>query len=99
SQAAPEEFHRVSQELSWWIAGIAVLADWLGSNTDYFPYRADPDAPMSLREYWDLARQQAVTALDATGVLPVRCERALSFAELFPHIAKPSPLQSWAASV
>ena len=99
SQAAPEEFHRVSQELSWWIAGIAVLADWLGSNTDYFPYRADPDAPMSLRDYWDLARQQAVTALDATGVLPVRCGRALSFAELFPHIAKPSPLQSWAAGV
>ena len=27
-----------SQELSWWMAGLAVLAGWLGSNTTYFAY-------------------------------------------------------------
>ncbi|MBK7490727.1 MAG: CRISPR-associated endonuclease Cas3'' [Nitrosomonas sp.] len=50
------KFEHVSQALSWWFAGITVLADWLGSNTDYFPYQA---AHMSSEEYWHYARQQA----------------------------------------
>lgn len=93
-----ETFHRSSMELSWWIAGLAVLADWLGSNTDFFRYCAAPDHPRPLADYWEHATRQAVTALDAAGVSPVRSERTLSFAELFPHIAAPSPLQSWVAT-
>lgn len=94
-----ETFHRSSMELSWWIAGLAVLADWLGSNTDFFRYCAVPDHPSPLADYWKHAARQAVTALDAAGVSPVRGERTLSFAELFPDIATASPLQNWVATV
>lgn len=99
SASGVETFHRSSMELSWWIAGLAVLADWLGSNTDFFGYRADLDRPLPLGDYWEHAARQAVTALDAAGVSPVRSERSLSFAELFPDIAAPSPLQNWVATV
>jgi CRISPR-associated endonuclease/helicase Cas3 len=94
-----ESFYQVSKELSWWIAGLTVLADWIGSNTDFFPYRADPDRPMGLTDYFALAGEQAVMALDATDVLPVRSERPLGFAEMYPYIAHPSPLQNWALTV
>ncbi len=94
----PEAFERASQELSWWIAGLAVLADWLGSNTDYFAYRADPDDPLPLREYWAHAKEQAKVALDHSGVLLLHGGGALPFQSLFPKITTPSPLQSWAAT-
>ena len=47
------EFERNSKALSWWIAGLAVLADWIGSNTDFFKYRADAHQPTPLASYWD----------------------------------------------
>ena len=94
-----ETFRRLSMELSWWIAGIAVLSDWLGSNTNFFGYRAAPVHAIPLADYWAYATRQAVIALDAAGVLPICSERPLGFAELFPNIAVPSPLQDWAAMV
>jgi len=94
----PDAFEHASQELSWWMAGLAVLADWLGSNTDYFAYRAEPDDPLPLREYWAHAKKQAAIALDHTGVLPLHPGGALPFESLFPRITTPSPLQSWAAT-
>lgn len=91
----PLAFESASKELSWWIAGVAVLSDWLGSNTDFFPYRADV---VPLTEYWEYAQERAVAALDATDVLPVRC-KPTGFSDLFPSIDAPSPLQRWAATV
>ena len=88
----PQTFHATSKALSWWIAGITVLADWVGSNTRFFPYRSDA---CPLADYWLEAQERAGSALDAVGVLPVPC-RERSFAELFPEIATPSPLQAWA---
>lgn len=94
-----ESFRRASIDLSWWVAGLAVLADWLGSNRKYFGYLADPLQPLPLTGYWEHAKKQAVVALDASGVVPVISARALGFAELFPDIANPSPLQDWAMTV
>lgn len=88
----PQDFRQRSRHLSWWIAGIAVLSDWLGSNQDYFPYRRDV---MSLEEYWQCANEQAQRALSATGVLPLPV-RPVTLQELFPFIRQPSPLQRWA---
>lgn len=87
-----EGFEERSRDLAWWFAGVTVLADWIGSNTLFFPYRAEA---IPLREYWQEAQEHAETALEAVGVLPVQC-RERSFAELFAEIAKPSPLQAWA---
>jgi CRISPR-associated endonuclease/helicase Cas3 len=42
--ADPDAFRRASEHLSWWVAGLTVLADWIGSNTDFFPYRDQPPA-------------------------------------------------------
>lgn len=94
-----ESFHRASVDLSWWIAGLAVLADWLGSNTNFFGYRADPEQAISLADYWEYAKRQAAIALDASGVLPVNSKHTLSLIELFPTIVTPSPLQDWAETV
>lgn len=96
SQVDAEVLEQSSKVLSWWVAGIAVLADWLGSNTDFFPYRADP---VSFAEYWEYSLVQADKALNESGVLPIRCAEQLDFSELFPAIVEPSPLQRWAASV
>ena len=87
-----EAFESRSRDLAWWFAGVTVLADWIGSNTEFFPYRAEA---IPLREYWEEAQERAETALEAVGVLPMRCTER-RFAELFAEIATPSPLQAWA---
>ena len=94
AQQDPHRFLAASAELSWWLAGLAVLADWLGSNTLYFPYQ---DQPQALADYWIQARGRAANALAASGVLPAPSAAAMPFETLFPAIAAPSPLQHWAA--
>lgn len=93
-----DEFCEASQRLSWWIAGLAVLADWIGSNTDFFAYRDQPPADGRLGDYWQHALQRAALALDACGVSPCKPALPASLTALFPGITHPSPLQSWAAS-
>lgn len=92
-------FLAVSQEMSWWMAGLAVLADWLGSNVLYFPYLDGADASLSLAAYWQRAQRQAQAAVSASGVVPPQAAAAMPFDRLFPGIAHPSPLQHWAAGV
>ena len=87
-------FLAASQELSWWMAGLAVLADWLGSNTTYFAYEAEP---VPLPDYWTRARRQATVALTASGIVAPASAPAMSFAALCPAIPSASPLQHWAA--
>ncbi|UJP02458.1 MAG: CRISPR-associated helicase Cas3', partial [Nitrosomonas sp.] len=87
------KFEHISHTLSWWFAGITVFADWLGSNTDYFPYQA---AHMSSEEYWRYARQQAKQALKDSGVVSHKVVANLIFSDLFKKIPIPSPLQQWA---
>ena len=89
-----DAFRRASSELSWWVAGLAVLADWIGSNAEVFQYRDQPTG--SLDVYWDEAYTLAADALNDCGVLPVPSEARQGFKDLFPHIADPSPLQAWA---
>lgn len=87
-----QAFEARSRDLGWWFAGVTVLADWVGSNTKFFPYRAEA---IALREYWQEAQEHAEVALKAVGVLPEQC-RERSFAELFTEVARHSPLQAWA---
>jgi CRISPR-associated endonuclease/helicase Cas3 len=88
-----------SQELSWWMAGLAILADWLGSNTDYFPY-TEPDARViTPAEYWRCAKQRAAQVVAASGVLAPASAASMRFGELFPGLRSPSPLQHWATEV
>ncbi|MGE0081097.1 MAG: CRISPR-associated helicase Cas3' [Thiohalomonadaceae bacterium] len=78
-------------------AGLLMLADWIASDTGFFPYRAAPDED---RER--LAGEQADRALTAIGLIapPTRIHLNLSTDEGFraafalPEPAKPSPLQT-----
>lgn len=89
------DFEKVSQHLSWWFSGVAVLADWIGSNTRYFPYC---DEVMPLEQYWLRAQEQAERALADAGILPVAVQPHGTLQAFFPYIQTPSPLQSWAST-
>lgn len=96
TKVAAVEFQHLSEMLSWWFAGVTVLADWLGSNTDFFPYK---DPPADIANYWEYAQGQASKALAKTGVLPTNTKTGRSLQDLFPRIQEASPLQRWATSV
>ncbi|MBI2790386.1 MAG: CRISPR-associated helicase Cas3' [Gammaproteobacteria bacterium] len=91
-----ENFEHISQALSWWFAGIAVLTDWLGSNTNYFSYKTKI---VSLSDYWKYALECAKIAVNATGVIPQEISKYLRFSDVFPKIKTPSPLQEWVLSL
>jgi len=85
------------KQTSWLLAGLAVLADWLGSNTEWFKYRS---ADMSLVDYWQrIALPNAETAVIESGLAGSIPGVELTFARIFPHIETPTPLQIWANEV
>lgn len=82
---------------SWAIAGLFVLADWLGSNQRHFQY---VDQAMPLEAYWRRhALPGAEAAVQAAGL--VHCEPSpfAGPAALFAHLDAPTPLQALAATV
>lgn len=68
-------------------AGLVMLADWIASDTQFFPY-ATPSG-LSRQEF---ARQSAHRALRAIGVTPPEQRMAKPFAEVFGFA--PTPLQA-----
>jgi len=97
----PKECGKSQQKISsWWISGVTVLCDWLGSNTRYFPYCSTADIPLS--EYWKTATNLAEKAVNDTGlVAPVLAEN-LTLQKIGikkPHPIKHTPLQEMAHSM
>ena len=87
---------QVGKACSWWLAGIAVLADWIGSNTGAFPYSAEP---RPLADYWQqTALPKAASAIAAAGVLPQPIATGNKLQDLFTRERIPvlTPLQVWA---
>jgi CRISPR-associated endonuclease/helicase Cas3 len=98
----PEHFYQNDKEwlfklkqTSWHIAGVAVLADWIGSNPEDFPYQSQVEP---LNSYWEKSRGKAVKALREKRLLgsPL-VSRFTSVEDLFSF--KPTPLQAWAEQV
>ena len=96
---------KTTKPASFALAGVAVLADWLGSNQEWFPYQsvegftADADNPaIDLERYWSEAQARAARALKESGVLPAPARPRIAYAELIGSYA-PSPMQQWAQSV
>lgn len=56
-----------AEQLSWWLSGLTVAADWVGSNPDWFPARMPSPG---LAAYLGLARQQAMHAVALAGLKP-----------------------------
>ena len=67
-------------------AGLVMLADWIGSDTQFFPYRqTDSEDRMAF------ARDAAQRALRAIGLVPPEPRAPKPFASVFPF--QPTPLQ------
>ena len=67
------------QLASWWLSGLAVLSDWLGSNTEFFSYQS---AKESLSTYWEKAKHRAGEAVLKTELLGNSPSVSLSLADL-----------------
>jgi CRISPR-associated endonuclease/helicase Cas3 len=80
---------------SWTLAGLAVLADWVGSDNTYFEYVS---TPMPLADYWKLAKARAFIAVSSTDLLlNQQVNPYTSIKNTFGF--KPTPLQHWAETV
>jgi len=81
-----------SKWFSWWLAGFAVLCDWLGSNSEFFEFCTDE---MPLEKYWDRARQAAHTAINEAELIPAKASPLKQLEVLFsPRFKSPTPLQA-----
>jgi CRISPR-associated endonuclease/helicase Cas3 len=81
---------------SWLLAGAAVAADWIGSNSEWFPFHSEP---LELEEYWRLVGPQAEAAVRKSGLIPAAPGQAGGVRDLWPEISAPTPLQALAESV
>lgn len=93
------DWKRQQKEVSWLIAGLAVLCDWLGSNQEVFRFYSDPQ--LSLEQYW---HQRALPAAEKivheVGVLPNTVQPDQSIENLFPHISMGmTPLQKLCSEI
>jgi CRISPR-associated endonuclease/helicase Cas3 len=65
------------------VAGLCSVADWIGSDVDFFPYAS---GTLATSDYWPRALERAARACDAAGLFRANV-RGLSFGELFPGCA------------
>lgn len=80
---------------SFALAGLAVLADWIGSNQEWFPYHAPVE---DFKAYWRGARGRAERAVAESGVMPSPAGDHLEYGDLIGNAATPTPMQEWAQS-
>lgn len=81
------------RKISWIVSGLFILADWVGSNEIWFP--PVPEW-LGVDEYWPIAQQKALRAVQESRLVPPAPSRSFSFAKLMPHLgdeAKPRPMQ------
>ena len=79
---------------SWRLSGLVTLADWVGSDSDYFSFES---IDTKLEDYWDWALTQAEKALAGKGLRPQSPESRPSYARFAPQAApRPRPMQELA---
>ena len=92
---ASKQWRKNLELVSWQIAGIAVLADWIGSDQFYFKYQS---TPKKLNDYWQSIQkiaQQAVSSTDLDQAPTVK-----PFESIQVHFGyTPTPLQRWAETI
>lgn len=87
--------------VSWLLAGLVTLSDWLGSNRTFFPFQTKA---MDLAVYWkNFALKGAADVVRDAGVLPATVSSACGMASLFPpdlppYITEPTPIQIYLSS-
>jgi CRISPR-associated endonuclease/helicase Cas3 len=85
------------RSLSWRLAGLIALADWLGSDQGHFHYES---ANWQLPEYWrQIAQPRAAAAFAASGLSPVGLNtEPISSAVISSNLSL-TDAQRWAANV
>ncbi len=92
---ASKDWLRKLKQMSWHLAGIAVIADWVGSDSYFFHYRTEK---IALYDYWLTAQEIAEHALAATDLWrPLNVQPFLSIQAHYGF--PPTPLQRWAETV
>jgi CRISPR-associated endonuclease/helicase Cas3 len=85
------------------IAGLVSVADWIGSNNEFFPYlvcNIDSWPTISPADYLQEAESKARKALQRLGWIGwIQPTKVLSFAQLFPFITGCRPLQDAAIAI
>lgn len=85
-----------AKQASWMLAGLTVVADWIGSNSDYFQFQT---RPIPLEAYWaEHALPQAKAAVSKAGFLPPSVSSETGLEALFPDFT-PTPMQKYASEV
>jgi CRISPR-associated endonuclease/helicase Cas3 len=79
-----------AETLSWWLAGLTTLCDWIGSTTSWFPYAGGVS---DLAAYWHLAMCRADIAVTESGMMPAEPAGELGLAALKPSIKMPTAIQ------
>jgi len=85
-EEAGGDWRRSAKTLSWWFAGAVSVADWIGSNTRWFP---PTESGPRIDEYWISTRQRAEAALRDCGITTARpatrpAEQLFDFASFTP---------------
>ena len=88
------EKQKQAAQWSWRLSGLVTLADWVGSDSDYFSFEP---VDTQLADYWNWALAQAEKALVDKGLLPQTSESRPSYARFAPQAAtRPRPMQKLA---
>ena len=87
-----DEQHDGLKQSAWLVAGLAVAADWIASNSTWFPYCS---TPYSIEAYWQQrAVPQAETAVKESGLFSAAMAQKKTLKQLFAgRIQQPTPLQ------
>jgi CRISPR-associated endonuclease/helicase Cas3 len=83
-------WQKVGELASWPLSGLIVLADWVGSNQEWFPY-ADPETAEDA--YWEDAQRLAKRAVDRCGIGQAAPRAFAGLATLIKEANTPSPMQ------
>lgn len=91
---SPVELEFRMKKASWLMAGFAVLCDWIGSNSSWFPFCEEA---MPLGGYWEShAIPKAEQAIRQAGIISgTPLSELPGFSGLFPKIPVPTPLQAF----
>jgi len=84
-----------AKRLSWTVVGLTVLADWIGSNSDWFPYCS---SSTPTEQYWTETKDRAAIAVERAGVGGTPVASSISLKSLF-DIDTPRPMQAAAMDV
>ena len=93
SKAPPSLKKAGMRAASYAVGGLAVLADWIGSNQEWFPYK---ERDKDLLSYFNKARYCATRAVGQAGVIPSPSSDGLDYGQLIGKEAAASPMQRWA---